>query len=105
MAHHELSLLRETLKIWFQYLGVGIASIPAGVLYVLLLRSKVSQNLAIAVCAVTGLLLVFFSWRVIDKRLWSNRSSGNLLPQDVVTDSQFSRLMNEKYETRGSRVQ
>lgn len=115
MAHRGSSSLREALKIWIQYLGVGIASIPAGVLYAVLLRGGVNQKLAIGICVVVGVLLGFFVWRFLDKRLWSERSSVNTMPSDVIANSQkvslrsgdqtsFSRLMNEKYETLGSGV-
>jgi len=61
--------LREWFKMLLQYLGAGLASIPAGILYALLLTYGVKQGLALGVSVVIGLCMAYFAWEVIGRRI------------------------------------
>src|SRR5215207_9451852 len=65
MAQYIPSWLRDTLRVWAQYLALGIASIPAGVIYVLAIKNGVRPIPALLVASVIGCVFAYFLWRVL----------------------------------------
>src|SRR5688500_311445 len=61
--------LRERLKLFIQYLAVFVVSLPVGFLYFLLLRSGISQPLALLFMLPIGLLAAYVTWGYLDKKL------------------------------------
>lgn len=63
--------LREPLRRLVQYLGVFVASLPAGIVY-LLLATKLGDTPALVVALPLGLLSAYFAWNFIGKRVLAN---------------------------------
>jgi hypothetical protein len=62
------SWLRELLKRFIQYLAVPLASIPAGIVYLVLLRIM-AQPAALAITLPLGVALAYCAWAFLDKRI------------------------------------
>jgi len=65
---HIPSWWHEALKRFIQYLAVPLAAVPAGIVYLLLLRI-LSQPLAFAVALPLGLVLAYYAWTFLDRRI------------------------------------
>ena len=59
----------EVLRIWAQWLGLGLAAIPTGLMFGILLRSGISQRAALAVSLVVGFALSLLFWILISRRI------------------------------------
>lgn len=68
-GHHMPSWLRDTLKLFVQYLGVGFASIPTGILYLILLDLGIKQNAALVVALCIGLISAHLVWKLLGRRV------------------------------------
>jgi len=66
MAKHRF-FWHEIFRIWAQWFGVGLASIPAGITLGLLLRSGVGQKEARAIALSLGFVLALAFWVLIDR--------------------------------------
>lgn len=69
-----LFLLREPLKRFVKYLSVPVGSLPAGLLYLLLLKF-LAQSVALVVVLLIGVASVYYLWAIIDKWLLVSRPS------------------------------
>jgi hypothetical protein len=67
-----ISFWREILKIWALWVGVGLACIPTGILWVSLLHYGFSQRTAECIALVVGFVLALVLWEVI-KRLLADK--------------------------------
>lgn len=74
--------LYEPVKRFLLYLGVLIASIPAGVVYLFLLKI-LPQTIALVVTLPFGMLAAYFVWQFLDKRIILSRSVSHVLAFDV----------------------
>jgi hypothetical protein len=81
--------LREPLRRFVQYVGVFLASIPAGMAYVLLL-SAVSNTPALIMTLPLGLLCAYFAWVSIGKHFLT----------DTVGPTQFRVFSNVSTSTQ-----
>ena len=91
------SLLRETLKLLIQYLGITFASIPAGIIYVLCLRLIGNQNAALVMSISIGIFSAYLVWRALDKRILLSRAPVESTRR-VATD--LDKLLNELISTK-----
>jgi hypothetical protein len=57
----------EIFRMWAQWFGIGIASIPAGIILGLLLRSGVSSKNSIAIALSLGFVLSLTAWFLIGR--------------------------------------
>ena len=55
----------EILKIWFQWMGIGLAAIPSGIILGILLLSNVKQLEAQCISLAIGLILATVFWNLI----------------------------------------
>jgi hypothetical protein len=60
---------RELLRTWMQWLGVGIASIPAGLLLGAMLKEGFPLREARAVAVPVGFILALAIWGLLGRRL------------------------------------
>jgi len=81
--------LRELLKVWAQYLGVGAASIPAGVIYALLLQWNMAQNIALLIAVPIGVIFAYFAWNAIDKAINLKVSSKATAMEVIAVGDQY----------------
>jgi len=65
------SWLRDTFRIWCQYLAIVLAAIPAAILAALLIARGVSEQTAMLVCVPVALSLAFVGWQIV--ALWSRK--------------------------------
>jgi hypothetical protein len=61
--------LRDTLKVFIQYLAVAFSSIPAVVIYFLCLRIYPNPNIGMIAALCAGFSCAFYSWHLIDKTI------------------------------------
>jgi hypothetical protein len=59
----------EIFKLWIQYMAAGVAAIPAGVLYALLLQHSVPQKQAFSPSICVGVVLGLAAWIYVGRRL------------------------------------
>lgn len=71
MDRHLPSWLRETLRIWSQYLAIVLAAIPAAFLAALLIARGFSEQTAMIVCVPVALSMAFVGWQLV--ALWSRK--------------------------------
>ena len=71
MDRHYPSWLRETLRIWSQYLAIVLAAIPAAFLAALLIARGFSEQTAMIVCVPVALSMAFVGWQLV--ALWSRK--------------------------------
>jgi hypothetical protein len=76
MDRHLPSWLRETFRIWGQYLAIVLAAIPAAILGALLIARGFSEQTAMIVCVPLALSMAFVGWQLV--ALWS-RKQGQLV--------------------------
>jgi len=79
MAWHLPSWLRETFRVWSQYLAIAVAAIPAAVLAVVLIGNGFAERAAMIICVPLALLMAFVLWNLC---VW-------LQSERVRTESQF----------------
>lgn len=86
MARSSPFWLREMLKTWLQYVGVGCAFVPSGVVYVLL-RKQLGQDIALVISLGIGVVLAKLVWDALDRRItlhgpdWATRL--HMMPSEV----------------------
>jgi hypothetical protein len=59
------SWLRDTLRVWMQYAAIGISAIPAGILYVFLLRLGFRPNVALIVSLAFTFVSAYVIWKYL----------------------------------------
>jgi hypothetical protein len=84
MAMGMQSLLRETVKLFIQYLGVGFASIPAGIIYYFLTEAGLNPNVALVIVLCVGLATAHLAWRFTDKRIFPPRKLEQAMIQTAI---------------------
>lgn len=71
MDRHLPSWLRETFRIWSQYLAIVLAAIPAAILAALLIARGLSEQTAMIVCVPVALSMAFVGWQFV--AAWSRK--------------------------------
>jgi hypothetical protein len=66
MSTHKVCL-PEMMRIWAQWLGLGLAAIPCGILFGLLLKSRMTEITALAFALPVGFILGIVAWIVIGR--------------------------------------
>ena len=61
------SWLRDTLKVFVQYLAVVFSSIPAAAAYFVFLRIYPNDNIGMIVALCVEFICAFYAWHLIDK--------------------------------------
>src|SRR6266436_662232 len=78
------SLLREPAKRFIKYLSVPVASLPAGLIYLFLLKFT-TPSIALIVILPIGILSAYGVWALIDRKVLvvSRPSVSECKPQEV----------------------
>jgi hypothetical protein len=66
MAKHRF-FWREIVRIWAQWFGVGLASIPAGITLGILLRNGIARKEALEIALSLGFVLALVFWILIGR--------------------------------------
>ena len=89
--------LHRRLKLLLQYLGVFLASLPLGGLFLVLLKAGFTERGALVIIVPLGLIVAHFAWRIVDKRivliLSVREREEQSLPATVVTIRTNQRLI------------
>ncbi len=67
--HWRSSFLRDLLKLFIQFMGVALCSIPATLGYFLVLNAGASDNWAMAISLFVGFSCALLLWRFLDSRI------------------------------------
>lgn len=67
MDRHASFSLHNSLRIWYRYLAIVVASIPAAILAKMLIDAGLSEQTAMLVCAPFALVLAYVLWSLTSR--------------------------------------
>lgn len=87
----------EIFKVWIQYCAAMVLMIPAGILYVVMLRHNFSERISFVIATVVALSSGFIAWFTVDRRMRRPAlavvqvsTRNNIVWQDSVAYSDFA---------------